>query len=421
MSSIVAPGSAALASRRRPARRLATIVCDPPVLAFLASRVLVWAAGTTGAVALPRVGGWSKFDPGRVSSSFGSLGNAFAAPAVRWDAIWYLGIAHHGYTSGASTTFFPLYPLLIRGLGAVVGSYVLAGVVISMIAFGVALVLLHRLTELELGRRAADATVLLVAFAPLSFIFSALYTESLFLALSVGAVYAARRNRWAFAATLGCLATLTRVPGVLLVIPLTLLAVRDWRARGGRPPFRRLAWLALVPAGLATYAAFLMLHGFSALNPVHQQTGVAHDHRFTGPIVAVVDAIGAAARGIRALADGAQPIYQHWLGAPLAPGAESIYLLLVLVVAAGAICGAFRRLPVAYGAYATVALLVCVWSPVTGQPLKSLDRYVLTIFPLFMVGGAWLSERRLTRPAVCLGAVLLVLSTVDFTTWTFIA
>ena len=72
-------------------------------------------------------------------------------------------------------------------------------------------------------------------------------------------------------------------------------------------------------------------------------------------------------------------------------------LLAVLVIAVLALVVAFRRLPLAYGAYAGAALLVCIWSPVAGQPLKSLDRYTLTIFPLWMAAGAWMSERRPVR------------------------
>ncbi len=103
--------------------------------------------------------------------------------------------------------------------------------------------LLHRLTREELGPRAADATVLLLSFAPLSPFFTAVYTESLFLALSVGAFYLARRQRFVLASVVATAATLTRVPGILLVAPLGIMYVRSrgyrfaWglgQARGSR-------------------------------------------------------------------------------------------------------------------------------------------------------------------------------------------
>jgi Gpi18-like mannosyltransferase len=78
-----------------------------------------------------------------------------AGPAYRWDALGYTTIAQHGYTTARSTVLFPLYPLLIRGLSVVVGSPVLAGLLISLSAFAIGLTLVHRIASDELGRRAA--------------------------------------------------------------------------------------------------------------------------------------------------------------------------------------------------------------------------------------------------------------------------
>ncbi len=270
------------------------------------------------------------------------------------------------------------------------GSDPLAGVAISTVSFVVALALLHRLTELELGRRAADVTVLLVALAPLSFFFTAVYTESLFLALSLGAVYAARRERWAVAAALSGLAAVTRVTGILLVLPLAIMFLKEHRRPG-----RRLAWLLLVPAALAGFLVYLATTGFGLLAPFAQEAGAQYQRSMTGSIETIVVAVRAAGAGLRSLDAG--PVYQPTLGGPFSAGAENILLLAVLAIAVLALVAAFRRLPLAYGAYAGAALLVCTWSPVAGQPLKSLDRYSLTIFPLWMAAGAWISDRRLTR------------------------
>ena len=119
--------------------------------------------------------------------------------------------------------------MLIRALGLLVGSDAVAGVVISVVSTAAALIMLHRLTELELGRKAADSAVLLIAFAPLSFFFTAVYTEALFFALSLGSVYAARRERWWLAAVLAGMAAVTRVTGVVLVIPLAIMRLRHTR------------------------------------------------------------------------------------------------------------------------------------------------------------------------------------------------
>lgn len=281
--------------------------CPLPLRAFVVSRLIVATAGVAGALAVPRRHGWAAFDPLHLTERLGSVGNVLAAPAVRWDSIHYLAIAEHGYAAAGNAPFFPLYPLLIRALGYLLGSDPLAGIAISTVSFAVALVLLHRLTELELGHRAADVTVLLVALAPLSFFFTAVYTESLFLALSIGAVYAARRERWALAATLGGLAAVTRVTGVLLVLPLAVMFLKEYRRPG-----RRLGWILLVPAALACFLGYLAARGFGAMAPLTEQTGAQHQHKLTGPIETVLAAVRAAASGLRSLHAGS--IYRPTLG-----------------------------------------------------------------------------------------------------------
>lgn len=392
--------------------RVAT-AATPPVRALLASRLLVLTASTAGALAAPRRLDWVAFDPEHLSARLGAVGNVLAASAVRWDSIHYLTIAAHGYTRPGDTVFFPLYPLLIRLLGFVVGSEAVAGVTISMVSLLVALTLLHRLTRIELGARAADVAVLLMAFAPLSFFFSAVYTESLYLALSLGCVYSARRGRWKLAAALGALAAVTRITGVLLVIPLAIM-----RLGVTRRPDRRLGWILIVPAMLAGWLALLAAKGFGALAPMVQQTG-EHHHRLAGPVDTIVLALQAAFAGLRSLAT--TPLYQATFGAPISGGAENVLLLIVLVIAVAALTAAARRLPPAYGAYAAAVLLVCTWSPVAGQPLRSLDRYTLTIFPLWMAAAAWIAERRLARATLILSAALLAFYTFEFATWAWIA
>src|SRR5205085_9269424 len=147
----------------------------------------------------------AKFDVPSLTHPLGGLGNMLLSPLARWDAVWYLGIAAHGYEHAASgqAAFFPLYPLLVRGLGELGGgsggALLIASYLVSLGAFGCALYLLYRLVELELGRRVARTALLLLALFPASLYFGAPYSESLFLLASVGAFYAARTGCWAWA------------------------------------------------------------------------------------------------------------------------------------------------------------------------------------------------------------------------------
>lgn len=370
-----------------------------------ASRLVVWASGM-GAVGLwglsSRADG---FDPA------GLTGGVLVAPAARWDAVWYLAIARGGYDEVTATAFFPLYPLLVRGLGGSVA----AAIVLSTACFLAALVALHALTRLELGIEAARWTVLALAFSPMAFFFSAVYSESLFLALSVGAVLAARRDRWAWAGVLGALAAATRSTGVLVLVALVLLG---WRS--ARP--RQLAWLALVPLGLAAFPLWLGLTGHDWHAPFDAQR--VWFREWGGPLGGVWDGAVAAWAGVRQLVSGSTShVYFPIAGGdPFAIARINIALFAWVPLVAVALVGAARRLPLAYAAYALASLAVPLSYPVAPQPLMSLPRFVLVVFPLWMWLG-WLLARhpRARAPALAVSAVMLAACTAQFATWHFVA
>jgi Gpi18-like mannosyltransferase len=206
--------------------------------ALWTSRLVVWAAGVLGLLSFGRAAGSRAFDPGGLTTPFSYAGDLLVAPAARWDSVWYLAIARDGYADApdhAKAAFYPLYPLLVHAGGWVVRSQLVAGILVSLACFLGALVLLHRLAAIELGQAHARGAVLLVAFFPTAFFFSAVYSESLFLLLSVGTVLAARRGRWAWAGIAGGLAAATRNSGVLLLVPVVLLFLyaraTGWRRR----------------------------------------------------------------------------------------------------------------------------------------------------------------------------------------------
>lgn len=393
--------------------------------ALIWSRLAVVVAGVGGLAALGRVPGWARFDPAGTTAPFGGVVDALVAPAARWDTVWYLAIAHDGYRDPARTAFFPLYPLLVRAVAGVVRSPVLAGVAVSLVALLVALYFVHRLAELELGPRAAGIAVALVALFPMSFFLSAVYAESLFLALAVGAFYAARRERWAWAGVLGALAAATRSTGVGLVVPLATLALCD-AGRGWPPPLRRpprgALWLALVPLGLGAYVGYLALRTGSPLAPFHVQD-VWFRH-FAGPFGGVWDGAVAAWDGVRQLASGARaPVYFGAAGGdPFQVAGQNLMLFGFLVLAAAATVGTLRRLPAAYGVWALVSLAVPLSYPVGPQPLMSLPRFLAVLFPLHLWAAAWLARRpRAVRPVLGVCVLLLVMFTVEFATWRFVA
>jgi hypothetical protein len=416
--------------------------------ALLRSRALVWVAGVGTLLTYGFGPVRSVFDPPGVTRGFGWLGDLLAAPAARWDSAWYLVIARYGYRpdlgpfTASRTAFFPLYPLGLRTIASTGLPPVLAGVLLSVGALALALYGVHRLTTLELGGAAgvglgpdtARLAVLVTAFAPMAFFFSAVYSESLYLALSVGLFWAARHGRFAAVGVLGALAAATRSAGVVLMLPALILYLYGPRAdrppdnphaRGLAPRYRLrrdVLWLLLVPAGLALYMAYLRLSGGNALMPFHVQE--VWGRHFAGPYVAVWDGLKAAFDGARQLLSfQRQHLYLPIAaGSPFIAAGHNLMLLAFLIVAVPASVGVLRRLPLAYGAYVIAALALPLSYPVPPQPLMSLPRFLLVLFPLNIWLAAWLAEHpRAQKPALAVSAVLMAFFGAQFATWHWVA
>jgi hypothetical protein len=364
-------------------------------------------------------GNAASFDDPALTHPLGGAADFLLSPLARWDSVWYLGIAHAGY-AGDSSAFFPLYPLLVRAL-APTGSpaaLLVMSYVVSLAALAGALYLLHRLAALELGERFAGPTVVLLALFPGALWLGAPYSESLFLLLSVGAFYAARTGRWAWAGACAALGSATRSAGVVLVVPLLVL----WWQSAPRRRVRDLAWIALAPAGIAAYSLYLALTIGDGFAYLHLQE--VWFRSFAGPFGAVPDAAVAAYDGLRQLMSGARtPVFFTAAGGdPFAVSWHNLELFGFLVVAAVATIGVVRRLPLAYGAYLLAALALPLSFPVGPQPLMSLPRFLGVLFPLFM----WLAlacggpGRRQQVAATVLGLGLVVF-TARYATWHWVA
>jgi hypothetical protein len=208
------------------------------------------------------------FSTAAVVGTFGPRG--FAGHAERthplgvlaaWDGRWYRTVAENGYLlepgRQSDPAFFPLFPLLVRAGHAVGLGYSAAGILISNLAFLVALFLFEALTRELLGAEIATRATSLLAVFPLAFVFSLAYPESLVLALMTGAALAAYRGRWWIAAAALAAATLTRPEAVFVSLALLPLA---WRARSGIA-------LGAILAPLAAVGSFALYLGLTLHDP----------------------------------------------------------------------------------------------------------------------------------------------------------
>ena len=378
------------------------------LISFFLSRLLFLGIGLLAATHLP----WAE-PAGDPLEPPGAL-NYWA----HWDGAWYSEIATDGYGERAptSTAFFPLYPMLMR-LGVFLGGGpALWGVVISLLAIPAALFFLYRIAERLYDQRAARAAVLTLAFFPTAFFLNAVYSEALFLAFSTGAVWAAlvRRNLL-LAGLLGAFAAATRNLGIILLVPLSLEWLRYRREFG----LRGLAGVALVPAGLLGYAAFLWGRFGDPLVFASQQDEY-WGRELTNPFTTLGDAWQAAADGLGYLSDP-ETLFLNTSATPALEASNTLNLAFLVIFLALLAMG-FVVLPPGLSLYTLVIVLLPALTPAPSFPLMSLPRFMLAAFPIFLVLGYLLSR---ARPVLVLWLLLStgagVALTTLFTTWRWVA
>jgi len=317
----------------------------------------------------------------------------------RWDAQHYLTIATNGY-QGKEMAFFPLYPYLVHLLGGLIGDHLIAALVISNLAFFVALCYLYALVKLEFGDESiAFHAIFYTAIFPTAIFFSAVYTESLFLALTVASVYYARHGNYITSGIFGALASMTRVEGMLTAIPLAYEAWHGWRERGGTALTRGAIGVALVPMGLLAYMGYLYALVGDPLFFLKIQDN--WNRHLAPPWVSIVNTIKEIQNN--PLASGGTVNHIIELVFTLA------FLILVIV--------AFKKLRLSYALYFAASLLM----PMCTASLMSMPRFVLVMFPAFMLMAVWGRNPVVNSAIVSLSLPLLGLFTVLFADWYWLA
>lgn len=307
-----------------------------------------------------------------------------------WDAPHYLEVARVGYDPAgdpARAVLFPLLPLLLRA-GSLFLPGVVAGLLISVAATVVAAVGLYRLARLDgASRPVGRAAVLAMNVFPTSFALVPPYTEPVFLALVVWAFLRARRADWVGAGILGLLAGLTRLPGVF-ILPALLLELRG-RTRSPR-------MLALILIGLAPLV-YLGINWWAYGDPLFF-VGVQERVFFVHTVVpwAALEGLMASVASL-----GGHSFWATVYAAPL------LALVLLGVVLAWTVWS--RRGRASYLVYTGLSLLSFAS---LSWPI-SVPRYILGVFPLFLMLGG-LARSRLGTPLAVASILVLGLLTAEF-------
>lgn len=310
----------------------------------------------------------------------GAISFPFLGVWQRWDGCWYIKIAAFGYQPGESATaFFPLYPAVTRLSGALLGGgFTLGALVASGAAYVVAVVGLITLARREWGRLTGRRAALYMSVFPSAFFLFAPFTEALFLACAIWTIYGARHRRWFLTAVAGLCAALTRTHGVLLVLPLAWEAFTWWRAQRWSRHDWLVRWTEVLPVTVAVAAPLIGFQAFYLYarlalgqSPAEAQ-GYWGGANFHAPWEVVIAAVSwTIERG-----DGMELVN-----------------VAMLAFAAVMLVPIFRRLPLTYGLYALPHVAV-IATRILPTPLTSTSRFVLVIFPIFIVLAVWGRDER---------------------------
>ena len=332
----------------------------------------------------------------------------------RWDAGFYTSIATYGYnwvkerTYTPDMAFLPVYPLaihLVSGLtntGCALSPYLstcttLGALLISNIALLTALLLLFDLTQHHFSRAVAWRAALLLLISPISIFLSGIYTESLFLVLSVLVFWLLARDKFELAVIAAAIASLTRSVGVALFLPLLWVA---WRSAAPVRPYR-LA-LAFVPALLL--GGYILFIGATVSDPLAF---------FKSYSMAWGRSAGSPLQAFTVYFSGAPVSFFGWSPAWQDLIMTCFYLALAIILLTRKQPDVLRI----WGLFALFALLI----PIASGSLLSMPRYGATLFPFYVLLARWAD--RLPKQVIIYGsaAALALFMLVRFVTWRWIA
>jgi hypothetical protein len=388
--------------------------------------------------------------------------NCFVLAWWHTDAIHYVEVAYVGYAHHMPlSVFFPLFPLLIRGLGTLFGGSIIAdyvaGLVIANLCFYAALMLFYQLLHQDFGHTVARYALIYLAFAPYGLFFFAGYAESLFLLLSLAVFFFLHRGQaldWWLAGLCGGLAALTRPTGIVLIVPFGVLFVQKFiigtkdhqqvptdadpslnapstnrtvlpsigaaahcaRGNAGRARedtdctrgnhrwciFSAIFSMALVPAGLLIYMCYLWITFGNPLVFCVEEAAIWLRYA-AFPWVGTFDAI-------RAIVGLDHYFYSRDL-------ADVAFTLVPLI----ALIAGWKQLPLHYSLYCAAMVLFVLCEPCQYEGLLSVPRFLLVLFPIVIIFALYSKRSRLTWQLMILCGLFFVVYSMQFASANWVA
>jgi Gpi18-like mannosyltransferase len=311
----------------------------------------------------------------------GGMQNYLNAPWLwawsNFDGEHYLAIAQRGY-GFAEQAFFPIFPLMIRFLGKFGGgslfSLNIAGILVANSAFFLGLIGLYKLIKLDYSEKISRLVIILLLLFPTSFYFGTVYTESIFFVFFVWSLYFARSRKWFLASAIGMFVSVTRTIGIVIFPILLFEYLVTYRPRKSYSYF----WIFLVPFGLFAYMFYLHQTTGDWLKFLHTLTAYG-EQRSSTPILLP------------------QVFYRYFF--KVLPNTDYGYfpivfttLLEILTAITFTILSFWSlfKLRLSYIFYLIAGFIL----PTLSGSFSSLPRYVLVLFPGFLLVSLYISRLR---------------------------
>jgi Gpi18-like mannosyltransferase len=305
--------------------------------------------------------------------------NHYLDSFFRFDSAWYNEIIQTGYSYNpekqSNVAFFPLYPILVKAIASLTSlSVPIAGLLLSNLCLIFALIFVYKISNIYLNKRGSEKVLILMLVFPTSFFYSCFYTESLYLLTTAACFYFFLNKKYFWSGFFGFFASLTRVTGVIIFLAFAIELL--WKyLKKKELPRRESLFLLLIPCGLIAYMVFLAWKFNEPLAFIKVQDLWGRDERVF-PLITLIN-------------------YWRNINFMFAKDANNAVRLLNTFFSfsfLGILLFSIVKKPL------NISLLIFAFLsfflPLSTGTTESMMRYMMTIFPIFIILGYWSQKNR---------------------------
>jgi hypothetical protein len=336
----------------------------------------------------------------------------YFGPRALWswasfDGAHYLKMAVEGYTADFTQAFFPFYPLLIRLAGFLFNNLLISGLIISNISFVLFIFFLYKELKLNFSRKTALQVIRLYMFFPTSFFFNSVYTESLFMLFSVLGFYLLSKKKYFWSFLTGGVASGIRLIGVFLSLGFFAGWFKSFEKLDLKKIFKGFTLLKVFVYGfisLSGFLAYLLFLNFKFGTPFAFLNAMSlwQKQKF-------VFFLQTFFRYFKILLDFSLPLEIYLV---------ALFEVMTAFLFSFLLIKSFKKIKPSYFVYSFFAFFL----PLSSGTFSSLPRYVLALFPLFVVLSSIIKRHKVFKLFYWLfNFIFLILSMVFFTQGIFVA